>query len=521
MQRPTCSGSSSMLTPSASSRSAEPQRLVLERLPCLATAQPAAGGDQRRRGRDVEGRGAAAGPGGVDQVLARGLDRGRERAHRPRQADQLGHRLPLRPQGDQEGAGLDLVAAPLHDLGQHRGGVVGGQVVAGADRVDRPGDDVVRHRVVLPEEVLQQVLALRGQHRLGVELDALGRQLAVAGAHHHVAEAGAQLELVGQLGVGDQRVVAAGDQRARQAGVDRPPVVLDLGVLAVDRLALHGAAAERLDQRLVAEADPQHRRPRLGEGADRLDRDAGLGRRAGAGRDDEAVGAAPEQLVDRGAVVADHLDLRPQLAQVLDQVVGEAVVVVDDEDLHRLLRPVRLLAGQLDGAEDRLRLVDRLVVLVGRLGVGDGAAARLDVDLAVLDDDGADVDRGVEVAVPGEVADRAAVGAALDRLQLVDDLHRPHLGRAGERAGGQRRAQHVHRPDPLAQRARDLADDVQDVRVGLDHHQLVDADRAVLADPAEVVAAEVDQHHVLGPLLGVVDSRSARRRSSSSSLPRG
>ena len=31
--------------------------------------------------------------------------------------------------------------------------------------------------------------------------------------------------------------------------------------------------------------------------------------------------------------------------------------------------------------------------------------------------------------------------------------------------------------------------------------------RAVLADPAEVVAAEVDQHHVLGALLGVVEQR--------------
>ena len=124
---------------------------------------------------------------------------------------------------------------------------------------------------------------------------------------------------------------------------------------------------------------------------------------------------------------------------------------------------------------------------------------------AVLDDDGADVDRGVEVAVPGEVADRAAVGAALDRLQLVDDLHRPHLRRPGQRPRRQRRAQHVHRADPLAQSARDLADDVEDVGVGLDDHQLVDRDRAVLADPAEVVAAEVDQHHVLGPLLRVVD----------------
>src|SRR3954453_14768511 len=88
------------------------------------------------------------------------------------------------------------------------------------------------------EEVLQQVLALRRQHRLGVELDPLGRQLAVAGAHHHVAQRGAQLELVREVGIGDERVVAAGDQRCRQAGDDRPAIVLHFGVLAVDRLAL-------------------------------------------------------------------------------------------------------------------------------------------------------------------------------------------------------------------------------------------------------------------------------------------
>ena len=35
-----------------------------------------------------------------------------------------------------------------------------------------------------------------------------------------------------------------------------------------------------------------------------------------------------------GLVVADDLDLRPQLAQVLDQVVGEGVVVVDHQHAH-------------------------------------------------------------------------------------------------------------------------------------------------------------------------------------------
>ncbi len=91
------------------------------------------------------------------------------------------------------------------------------------------------------------------------------------------------------------------------------------------------------------------------------------------------------------------------------------------------------------------------------------------------------------------------------RLELVDDLHRPNLRRPREGPRGQRRPQHVHRVDVLAQGARHLADDVQHVRVGLDDHQLVDRDRAVLADPPEVVATQVDQHHVLGALLGVGD----------------
>src|ERR1700761_4664444 len=102
--------------------------------------------------------------------------------------------------------------------------------------------------------------------------------------------------------------------------------------------------------------------------------------------------------------------------------------------------PVRLGAGDLDRAEDRARLVHRLVPLVVRLRVDDGAAAGLHVHAAVLDHDGADVDRRVEVAVPAQVADRAAVAAALDRLELVDDLHRADLWGAGEGPGGERGA---------------------------------------------------------------------------------
>ena len=45
-------------------------------------------------------------------------------------------------------------------------------------------------------------------------------------------------------------------------------------------------------------------------------------------------GRRAEQVVRRLDVVAHDLDLRAELAQVLDEVVGERVVVVDHEHVH-------------------------------------------------------------------------------------------------------------------------------------------------------------------------------------------
>src|SRR6185369_17607482 len=51
-----------------------------------------------------------------------------------------------------------------------------------------------------------------------------------------------------------------------------------------------------------------------------------------------------------------------------------------------------------------------------------------------------------------------------------------------------------------AQPATDVGDDVMHVRVRLDGHELIDAHAARLADPAKVVALEVDQHDVFRAL---------------------
>ena len=55
----------------------------------------------------------------------------------------------------------------------------------------------------------------------------------------------------------------------------------------------------------------------------------------------------------------------------------------------------------------------------------------------------------------------------------------------------------------LVEPAQHVADDVHDVAVALDGEALGDAHRADLGDAADVVAAEVEQHQVLGALLGV------------------
>ena len=159
-----------------------------------------------------------------------------------------------------------------------------------------------------------------------------------------------------------------------------------------------------------------------------------------------------EQLVDRGAVVAHDLELAPQLAQVLDEVVGERVVVVDDEDLHG--QSGCSIAISTARRTPRALASDSRELVVG-LGVGDGAAAGLDVGDAVLEHHRADVDAGVEVAGVAQVADRAAVAAALDRLELVDDLHRADLRRAARacRPGSTERSASIG-ADLLAQRRR-------------------------------------------------------------------
>ena len=133
----------------------------------------------------------------------------------------------------------------------------------------------------------------------------------------------------------------------------------------------------------------------------------------------------------------------------------------------------------------------------------DDPRAGVDVRPAILEDGAPDRDRGVEVAVVAEVPDRPAVQAPALALGGRDQLHRPDLRRARERAGREDRPERVEGVEVRLQPALHVADEVQDVGVALHLHVLADRHRPGAGDPADVVAAEVHEHHVLGALLRV------------------
>src|SRR5690606_13597010 len=148
----------------------------------------------------------------------------------------------------------------------------------------------------------------------------------------------------------------------------------------------------------------------------------------------------------------------------------------------------------------------------GRLRIGHDAGARAETHARAFDLGAADEDVEVEVAVAVEPAHRAGVGAAPLALEFGDDLHAAHLGAAGDGTAGEARRDHVARAGIGAQPTAHVADDVVHVGVAFDRHQLVHLDAAGHADAAEVVALQVDQHHVLGALLGVADQLTHARR---------
>src|SRR6185437_5111592 len=195
------------------------------------------------------------------------------------------------------------------------------------------------------EEIRQQLLAGQGEDALGVELYALNGELAVADRHDGVVGgAGGDLEAFGHRGrINDQRVVAGGGEGLGQAAEDGLAVVLDHAGLAVHQhLGADDAGAKGLTDALMAEADAEDG-DAAGEVLDGRHADAGFERGAGTRRNDQSRGLQGFDPGQGHLIVAADLDGLSQLAEVLGEVVGERVVVVEEED-HGNQRPARAIS---------------------------------------------------------------------------------------------------------------------------------------------------------------------------------
>src|SRR5207244_3989548 len=133
-----------------------------------------------------------------------------------------------------------------------------------------------------------------------------------------------------------------------------------------------------------------------------------------------------------------------------------------------------------------------------RIRIHHDAGARLHVRLAAGHDDGPDRDAEIEIAGEVEIADGPGVDASARWFQLLDDLHRAHLWRAGDGARGKTGDERIEPIAILGELAFDDRRQVHHVREALEAHELRHADRSVLTHATDVVATEVDEHHVLG-----------------------
>src|SRR5579862_1657643 len=145
------------------------------------------------------------------------------------------------------------------------------------------------------------------------------------------------------------------------------------------------------------------------------------------------------------------------------------------------------------GAEEGARLVENFLMLSRRAAIGDDAAACLHDHRLILDHGGAQHDAGIHAAIAGEITDRAAIEIAPLGLELVDDLHRAHLGRAREGAGRETGEQRVERVIAWIDPALDMRADMHDMAVALDHELLGDMNRADLRDAANIIARQVEE----------------------------
>src|SRR6516225_7134645 len=379
MQSPICSGDNSMFTPKAESTSAAPERDDKARLPCLATGTPAPATisaaqvemlNEPEASPPVPTTSIAFGGACTRSILARMTltapvisstlsPRTRNAINSPPICD--GVASPAIICSKPTAASSRVSAAPVATLAMSdlnstvtarpsidprprraRGGFVGAAPSGRA--IPRFGDF---------EKVLEQQMTVLGGDAFGVELHAVHRQALMRKPHHQtVIGLGRHVEIARHaLALNHQRMIARRFERRIDAAKYAAAAMLDLRQFAMNwNRRAHDFATEGLGDRLVTQADAKDRDPRR-SGSNQIKTDAGLVRRARAGREHDGVGLGSDNGVRGYLVVAIHLDLRPELTEIMNEVEGETIIIVDQDDHVR----TRILAAVRHARAERVK----------------------------------------------------------------------------------------------------------------------------------------------------------------------
>ena len=186
-------------------------------------------------------------------------------------------------------------------------------------------------------------------------------------------------------------------------------------------------------------------------------------------------------------VVAFHQNVGAQLAENLREVVGERIIIIDQEEFQYATSFARAIAARtaiaLRSVSSRSRTGSESATIPG---------AGLYKRFPVFQNHRTQRNATIAIPVEAEPADRPRVKTTSSFLQLGDDLHGANLRRARNGAGGKGRAKGIEGGQTITQPRLNVRNDVHDVAVTFDRHLLGHADAADLRDPAQIVSREID-----------------------------
>src|SRR5262249_38110257 len=176
------------------------------------------------------------------------------------------------------------------------------------------------------------------EYGFGVKLNSFNGQFSMAHRHDDsIGGTGAHVQLSREaLGINDQRMVANGGQRIFYATINGVPLKSKFTKFDVhDGRGANDLSAKRGTDALMAEANSENR-CFFSEAGYYFAGNAGLPRSAGSGRNDDLFRFHCCDLFNGNLVVEKYSRLGAKLAQIVVEVIGKGIVVIDQED-HRFL----------------------------------------------------------------------------------------------------------------------------------------------------------------------------------------